>query len=382
MKTHGLTVEYLKENGLIIFEAIVGSKAYGLDLPTSDTDIRGVYMLKHKDYFAHSYQDQVNDATNDTVYYELGKFLSMLQSNNPTVLELLHVPEKMINVCSDTFKSIMKDSPMFLTKMARKSFGGYAIQQIKKARGLKKKIVNPMPKERKTIEDFCRIIWNGGTVKLKDYLKSSGYEKEKLGAHAIEHTRDSYALFYQHPWVEETYRGISKEGSNEIRLTAIPKGEKPIATMTFCADTYTKYCKEYKEYWEWVEKRNPVRYETNQEHGKGYDSKNMMHCVRLLRMANELAETGKLNVFREDREELLAIRRGDVDYADLLADADALVLKMDEAFRKSDLPEANIPYEELNEYVADKRMAQIAEFIRIELKDGKEKTNTPDTIYK
>jgi len=29
----------------LIYEIIAGSKAYGLDLPTSDTDIRGIYML-------------------------------------------------------------------------------------------------------------------------------------------------------------------------------------------------------------------------------------------------------------------------------------------------------------------------------------------------
>ena len=35
----------LKEQGLILFEAISGSRAYGTSLPTSDTDIRGVFII-------------------------------------------------------------------------------------------------------------------------------------------------------------------------------------------------------------------------------------------------------------------------------------------------------------------------------------------------
>lgn len=33
-----ITYEYLKENGLILFETIIGSQAYGTQTPTSDVD--------------------------------------------------------------------------------------------------------------------------------------------------------------------------------------------------------------------------------------------------------------------------------------------------------------------------------------------------------
>lgn len=35
-------LNYIKENGLILLEAIGGSHAYGTNIKTSDTDIRGV----------------------------------------------------------------------------------------------------------------------------------------------------------------------------------------------------------------------------------------------------------------------------------------------------------------------------------------------------
>ncbi|MEG1363728.1 MAG: nucleotidyltransferase domain-containing protein, partial [Clostridia bacterium] len=39
-----LTIEDLKEQNLIIYEYIAGSTLYGLNTPTSDIDIRGVYI--------------------------------------------------------------------------------------------------------------------------------------------------------------------------------------------------------------------------------------------------------------------------------------------------------------------------------------------------
>ncbi|UFH53186.1 hypothetical protein [Spirosoma sp. KNUC1025] len=46
----------------------------------------------------------------------------------------------------------------FLSKLCRDTFAGYAISQIKKARGLNKKILNPLPKERKSLLNFCYVL--------------------------------------------------------------------------------------------------------------------------------------------------------------------------------------------------------------------------------
>jgi len=39
-----MTIEELKSSNLILLECISGSKAYGLDTPQSDTDIKGVFL--------------------------------------------------------------------------------------------------------------------------------------------------------------------------------------------------------------------------------------------------------------------------------------------------------------------------------------------------
>ena len=46
-----MTIEELRAKNLILLECITGSKAYGLDLPHSDTDIRGIFILPKKQYY-------------------------------------------------------------------------------------------------------------------------------------------------------------------------------------------------------------------------------------------------------------------------------------------------------------------------------------------
>ncbi len=55
----------------VFLQCISGSKAYGLNTPTSDTDIRGVFILPYAEFYGLHYTDQVANPSNDIVYYEL-----------------------------------------------------------------------------------------------------------------------------------------------------------------------------------------------------------------------------------------------------------------------------------------------------------------------
>jgi len=377
-----MTIEELKEQDLIIFECISGSHAYGTNIETSDIDKRGVFILPLDDLLSNKYVDQVNDIKNDITYYEIGKFLELLKSNNPNLLELLNVPKDYITIKKDIFDIILKEKDKFITKQVKFSFGSYAHQQIKKARGLNKKIVNPVDKERKNPLDFCNVIKGNGTSSLVNWLKHNGLDQKFCGIVNIPNARDMYALYYdyashnaftkslpsfpypmkyegdwilhnQEKWKKEclenksflNYKGIVKvheDGnfpSNQLRLSSIPKDEQELCIFSFNQDGYTKYCKSYKEYWDWVEKRNEVRYNDNTKHGKGYDSKNMMHCHRLLDMAIEIGEGKGIIVRRPNREYLLSIRSGEMNYDVLVADAERKIELVDQIFDNSNLQE-------------------------------------------
>jgi uncharacterized protein len=229
----------------------------------------------------------------------------------------------------------MLQPEMFLSKQCEQSFANYAFTQIKKAYGLEKKIVNPVEEERKSVLDFCFVYEDAAAVPLKKYLKDKGLEQSKIGLAAIAHLRDCYNLYYSK---EFNYSGVAKkENANEVSLSSIPKGENPIAMLYFNKDAYSIYCKQYKEYWDWVAKRNEQRYDTTMLHGKKYDSKNMMHVFRLLLMAKEIAVEGKINVFRNDRDFLLAIKEGKFEYDELVHKAEALKDELPLLYQQSSL---------------------------------------------
>lgn len=118
--------------------------------------------------------DQLNNTSSDIVYYELKKLMGLLVKNNPNILELLAIPEDSI-LYKHPLMSLLKPED-FLSKTAALSFGRYAFDQIEKARGLNKKIVNPMEKIHKGLLDFCWIGFKQGSMPLKDWLKEKTFQ--------------------------------------------------------------------------------------------------------------------------------------------------------------------------------------------------------------
>jgi len=365
-----ITYDYLVENGLILYECIVGSQAYATNTETSDIDKKFVYILPMDSILGTGYIEQLN-VNKDYVGWEIRRFLELMGSNNPTVLELLNSPEDCIVSKHELFDLILAHKEDFITKICKDSFGGYARQQIKKAKGLNKKQNWEKDKVvRKDLLDFCYVVDGEKTISWK-YWNNGKYSEKYIGAVNLPNARDVYALFYDsvaemlhsEKYVEDLrqgykeilkkagkpmghgYKGLVKTGeganaaeSNQLRLSSIPKGEKSICSLVYNKDAYTTHCKDYKEYQEWLENRNETRYVETQEHGQRIDSKNMMHCIRLIRMAQEIGRGEGIIVRRPDAEELLSIRRGEVVLEQLIDMADKAIEEMDSIFDNSDLP--------------------------------------------
>ena len=298
------------------------------------------------------YIDQVNDTKNDQTFYEIKRFIELLASNNPNILELLNLPDDCIVYKDPIFDLIIEHKDKFITKMCRHSFGGYAVEQIRKARGLNKKISNPMDPNRKGVLDFCYVVENGKSLAVKEYLTEYGLKNKYCGLVSLDHMKYMYVVYYDK--VAELndkgiemgvcsglgFKGIVSDEteSNDVSTSSVPKGIIPEFIMYFNKEGYSSYCKDYKDYFEWVEKRNPERYNDNIGHGGNYDGKNLAHCHRLLDMAIEIGEGKGINIRRDNREELLSIRRGEYDYDKLVEEAENKIKRMDKVFEESDLP--------------------------------------------
>lgn len=321
------TFDDIRKEGLLIYEYIRGSHAYGLQKPdgTSDVDTAGVYLepIEQVLGLGLDFQEQIEDEKHDNVWFSLRKFMEMLLSSNPTVLESLFIPEDKILYEHPIMTEIKKYRNAFVTKACFKPFMGYAKTQIIKARGLNKKIVNPV-KERLEPLDFAYTFYNQGSTKIKNWLEYRGLKQQYCGLVHIPNMHDTYGVYYDwgnhfnhngitveqlwndyvnmekdnqlshmcecivdtyhivghaelENWFEEQkpigYKGmVGEDGlSNELRLSSVSKGEMPICHLTYNKDGYTKHCKDYKEYKEWERNRNPERYKENCRNDRQFD---------------------------------------------------------------------------------------------------------------
>ena len=318
----------------LLFKCIVGSTAYGTNTETSDTDIKGVYIQPDSDILGLNYVEQVN-VGKDEVYYELRRYIDLLSSANPSVLEMLFVDKQFILYCHPAFQKLLDERINFLTKKCRDSFGGMAHSQIIKAKGTEKKMNwEKSQMVRKEPIDFCTIYSDNKSIKLLDYLIANQLDKNKCGLTNIDNMKDCYNLYHSSI---HNYKGIQHDNSNHVILSSIPKGEIPLGLVLYNQDAYSQHCKKYKEYTDWLKKRNTERYVDVENHGQQIDGKNLSHAIRLLQMASEIATNHNLLVLRPNRDELLAVRKGKVDLETLITKSERMLKDVDNLYANSNL---------------------------------------------
>src|SRR5690606_26296239 len=242
------------------------------------TDYKSIYIQSNEDILSNKYIPQV-DINKDDVAYEIRRFLELVSTGNPNVLELLYLPERCIIETSPEWEYILKYREKFLTKKCHSTYFEYAKTQLVKASGLNKKYKWDKDRiTRKDILDFCTVTdrYDGRTNKFKEWTK---VDQKWLGLTSIEGFRDCYKVY-----LGKEYKGIIEKDSNEPKKSIVEKEEIDnwLGILYWNRENYSTHCKEYREFKQWEEKRNPNRYLTNKDHGQDLDSKNIMHLVRLI----------------------------------------------------------------------------------------------------
>lgn len=338
----------LKEEDLdIIYKCLVGSHAYGTNVEGSDKDYKMIYLQSPESILNYGYQEQVT-FNKDSVAYELRRVIELCATGNPTMLELLFSPEDCIEYKHPVMDILLKERDKFLSKSCRWSFGGYAISQVERAEGLNKKMNWEKDRMiRKNPIDFCWVVLDEnnnistkkeyikqGVYPLKDWLDYRNFEQTDVVLNKLNHTKEGYQLYYQ-----DGGKGITVDGSNNLRTTETPIGIYPLCTVLYNPDVYSRHCKEYLEYEKWLQERNTQRYVDVEGHGQQIDGKNLLHCVRLLETGLEVAKLKTLNVRRQNADYLISIRKGKLDLKTIVDSCRSKISELDKVYEESSLPD-------------------------------------------
>ena len=223
------TFQTIIDDKRLLYEYVRGSHLYGLNNEDSDVDTSGLYIATKEAFMGlgADYQDQVSDERHDTTWYEVGNFANLILKSNPTVLEALFVPEnKIITTPSELIMPLFENRDQFITKKCFKPFVQYAIEQIHKARGLNKKIVNPVT-QRLTPFDFAYTFYKQGSTKISNWLNNRGLNKNFCGLVHIPNMHDTYGVYYD--WGAHIHHNLIKYEDLELATF----GANPFGLMLF-----------------------------------------------------------------------------------------------------------------------------------------------------
>lgn len=263
----------------VILLGLAGSYSYGTNNENSDIDVRGVTLNRKSDLIGMTQFEQYVDDKTDTTIYSFQKMITLLLSCNPNTMELLGLNQEHYLYLNDLGRELIDNTPIFLSKRAIQSFGGYADAQLRR---------------------------------LQNALARDAYPQSEKEQHILNSVKNAMYDFT---------RRYEKFESGAIRIY-IDKAINPeFETEMFIDTNLTHYpLRDYKNIW--TEMNNIVKdYDKlgkrNRKKDDNHLNKHAMHLIRLFMMAIDILEKGKINTYRKEEQELLlSIRRGDYQKSD------------------------------------------------------------------
>jgi hypothetical protein len=370
----------------LVCELLTGSHAYGTSTPTSDKDVRGVFvgspMSIRTPFFPCS--ERTDSERTDTKYYELNKFMQLVVECNPNVVELLWIdPGTSAIVCSPAYFLLRQHREQLLSRKIVDSTMGYAKAQLSRLKNHYNMASNPQPVDHPKQTDYVSLVY---------WLNPDQYAKQQTRVFNIYDFQDGYqlvqlgaGLLALHPSLPTEEHTAYHPSTFTLNITNVEFKHKlppAVAILRFNKDQYDADVLKWTQYWDWKNLKDAkvetlqllrdhysnigsppstdaplsalakeikvtgkiptgralselsatdlvdlihsfVRHEVFQQDQLDY--KHAMHLIRLMRMAHEIVTTRQVNVLRPDASELLDIRHGKWSYNDIMIHAGELV---------------------------------------------------------
>jgi len=328
----------------VIFSCVAGSRAYGTQIPGSDEDIRGLYVVRSTSYLPLNQSPvQLADERGNTVYYSLRRCIELLAEANPNILELLFTPPDCVVRTSPVMEKLIQARSLFVTRQCGDTHIGYAMSQIKKARGQNKWVNNPKAPEIPRKEDFCFVIAKEKLIASASppcrpvSLNRIGWSLADYHAAKLEHVPDAYRLYYYGSGARGVFRG------DVLVCESIPERDEMshfAGVLIFNEQSWKQALTEHHNYWGWRKNRNDARWEAQEAGQLDFDAKNMMHTIRLLLSGRSILENG-VPIVRFEGQSLgllLDIRAGKMPFDQIMTVANDLMGECDRLKLTAQLP--------------------------------------------
>lgn len=288
-----------------IFKCEFGSKIYGTSLPTSDTDYKSIFIPDAKDIVLQKASKHIQQNTKkgsetrntaedvDHEAFSIQQWLKLLCEGQTVALDMLFCPDNFVLETSPEWEAIKAQAHNFLHK-GTSAFVGYTRQQAAKY-GVKGFRVAALREILEWLNQFKPH------VKLDDVMVHLSLPKnENINIVMVQGK-------------------IKEEAHLEVCNRKVPFH----ATVKYATEVYQRIFDMYGD--------RALKAEKNE----GIDWKALMHAVRVAREAEELLLTGKITFPRPERELLLKIRKGEMDYKDVEKIIEEGLLKIEAAQEKS-----------------------------------------------
>jgi predicted nucleotidyltransferase len=341
-----------------ILLAVGGSRSYGIHTSTSDVDVKGVaippaaylhgYLKRFEQADKPSHMGQFLDVLSEEErqissttklegsVYELRKFIGLAVDANPNILDVLFCRDSEVRLCTPLGEKLRAARELFLSAKARHTFSGYAASQLRRIRGHRQWLLSP-PDHKPTRSEFGLPEHTlipadqlaAAAAAVRKQMDKWELDLSGLPDAEILHIQDRIASV-----IAEMTTALGLHTQDDTRWLAAARTiglDDNLVLVMQREREYEAAARHYKQYEEWKEKRNPARAELEAKFS--YDTKHGAHLVRILRMGKEILLTGKVNVWREDAEELLSIRQGAWSYDRLVEWAEQQDQELEEIYR-------------------------------------------------
>lgn len=305
-KINSIEYDFLRSNRnlgkQIILLTTGGSYAYGTNVESSDTDIRGIAVERKEELLGLSSFEQFEDRTTDTVIYGLRKMINLALAGNPNVLEMLGTRENHLLILTDEGKYLRDHAELFLSKRVIQSFGNYATAQLRRLQNALARDSYPQSVKEQHILNSIQGQINHFKLKYNQFMD------EEIKLYIDQSDKEDYET--------EIFMDINLK-------------HYPLRDFKSIYSEMSNVVKDYSK----LNHRNKKKDELKL-------NKHAMHLIRLLVTGSEILQGKGINTYRvAERDYLLEIRSGNFTYEEIFETVDKLEKEFKYAAQNTVLPD-------------------------------------------